>query len=304
MSVTSSTFPASIYEQTRSHFRQSASLSTAKYRPPLTASMLNSANRIVSPAASKCRCSSELSDNDSLYIPVNSDSNIAAVCQVLFYHIWVSRSNPANLFSGSANAITGQQRRTFRLFCERLLRITTVTPACDQCPSGLAKAAAASSALALVALKYVQRLILANPSCQGDEGFEFRLFAIALMIAHKMFEDRVLAKSVWSEVTGINVKELAVMEIEFLNGIDWNLNIDLLEWNEYVSNVVEMYAEGLRISEARVVPTANLQTSLVDKWSLSKNYAVKRGISNCEQDFAFEKYSRRGSNGMDFIGFR
>ncbi|KAJ3126887.1 hypothetical protein HK098_007021 [Nowakowskiella sp. JEL0407] len=213
-----------------------------------------------------CNCA-EVQNLEECFIPAHSHANVAAICQVVIYHTLDSRSitpTQTSYYHHLSPSISGQRRRTFRLFCERLLRITTVTPACDKCSIGINKAASATCALAFIALKYVQRLLVNNPACEGQEGVEFRLFAIALMIAHKMYEDRVLSKKVWSEVTGITQDELAVMEVEFLGGINWDLVVNLEEWASDIEKIMEWYADNLQRSDMSALPSP-------DRWVKGAN---------------------------------
>ncbi|KAJ3036652.1 hypothetical protein HDV00_002476 [Rhizophlyctis rosea] len=140
---------------------------------------------------------------------------LASACSVLVYHLWETMASSS---SSSTTEVTMEhvflmtqwrsRRKTFRLFCTRLLSQTRVAPA-----------------VALVALSYIERLRSRNPGVEGGEGFEFRLFAVAVMLAQKVFEDACmnLDKCIWSEASGIKVEELKIMEREFLVGLDFDL---------------------------------------------------------------------------------
>ncbi|KAI8970321.1 cyclin-domain-containing protein [Mycotypha africana] len=74
-----------------------------------------------------------------------------------------------------------------------------------------------------LSLKYIAILLKSNPSIEGAEGSEYRLFIVALMLANKFLDDNTFTNKTWSDVSGMKVHDLNVMEAEFLEALDFNL---------------------------------------------------------------------------------
>ncbi|KAI7865825.1 uncharacterized protein EV154DRAFT_397450, partial [Mucor mucedo] len=84
-----------------------------------------------------------------------------------------------------------------------------------------------------LSLKYVALLIQLNPTMEGSEGSEYRIFVVALILACKFLDDITFANTTWSEVTGMNLRDLNLMEAEFLEGISYRLLIRTEEFNQW-----------------------------------------------------------------------
>lgn len=74
-----------------------------------------------------------------------------------------------------------------------------------------------------LSLKYIAILLQSNPSIEGAEGSEYRLFIVALMLANKFLDDNTFTNKTWSDVSGMKVHDLNIMEVEFLEALDYNL---------------------------------------------------------------------------------
>ncbi|ORX56799.1 hypothetical protein DM01DRAFT_1319866 [Hesseltinella vesiculosa] len=104
----------------------------------------------------------------------------------------------------------------FKRFCLQVLNATQLT----------------ESAVYL-ALGYIANLLRANPSIEGAEGSEYRLFIVALMLANKFLDDNTFTNKTWSEVSGMNIQDLNIMESEFLEALDYSLFVrdqDYTQW--------------------------------------------------------------------------
>ncbi|KAG1324174.1 hypothetical protein G6F62_009247 [Rhizopus arrhizus] len=94
-------------------------------------------------------------------------------------------------------------------------------------------------------LKYIANLLQINPSIEGAEGSEYRLFVVALMLANKFLDDNTYTNKTWSEVSGMKVHDLNVMEAEFLEAIDFNLYIraqDFAVWKILLESCRQRYS--------------------------------------------------------------
>ncbi|TGZ80521.1 hypothetical protein EX30DRAFT_307424 [Ascodesmis nigricans] len=87
----------------------------------------------------------------------------------------------------------------------------------------------------LLALLFIYRLKKLNPSVQGNPGSEFRLLTVALMLGNKFLDDSTYTNKTWAEVSGINVQEIHVMEVEFLSNMRYSLFVSTKnsEWDDW-----------------------------------------------------------------------
>ncbi|KAF9923904.1 hypothetical protein FBU30_006065 [Linnemannia zychae] len=72
-----------------------------------------------------------------------------------------------------------------------------------------------------------------NKTPSTSEGSEFRLFTGALILANKFLDDNTFTNKTWANITGISVKEVNYIELQFLQGIGFRLftrSCDYTEW--------------------------------------------------------------------------
>ncbi|KAG5513802.1 hypothetical protein PMAC_000840 [Pneumocystis sp. 'macacae'] len=84
-----------------------------------------------------------------------------------------------------------------------------------------------------LALLFIYRLKERNPTIRGKPGSEYRLLTIALILGNKFLDDNTYANKTWSEITGILVKEIHVMEAEFLTNIHYSLLVSKTQWEDW-----------------------------------------------------------------------
>lgn len=104
----------------------------------------------------------------------------------------------------------------FRKWVATLLSTTQVTPY-----------------VVLLALMFIYRLKSYNPTVKGKPGSEYRLLTVALMLGNKFLDDNTYTNKTWAEVSGINVQEVHVMEVEFLSNMRYSLYTSAETWNEW-----------------------------------------------------------------------
>ncbi|KAI8833080.1 hypothetical protein BJ741DRAFT_276662 [Chytriomyces cf. hyalinus JEL632] len=113
--------------------------------------------------------------------------------------------------------------RTFSLFAKRLLNATfTATNHSNE------RTALSLAAAVLFSRRWASRFVSSDlqVSC---EGFEFRVFTVSLLLAHKVLEDVSLVRThEWAKVCGavhITSGQLARMELEVCFYFPWVCNI-------------------------------------------------------------------------------
>ncbi|KAJ4351371.1 uncharacterized protein N0V89_006711 [Didymosphaeria variabile] len=85
----------------------------------------------------------------------------------------------------------------------------------------------------LLALLFIYRLKLTNPTVKGKPGSEYRLLTVALMLGNKFLDDNTYTNKTWAEVSGISVQEVHVMEVEFLSNMRYSLFTSQKKWEEW-----------------------------------------------------------------------
>ncbi|PPJ57241.1 hypothetical protein CBER1_02806 [Cercospora berteroae] len=87
----------------------------------------------------------------------------------------------------------------------------------------------------ILALLFIYRLKKLNPTVRGKPGSEYRLLTVALMLGNKFLDDNTYTNKTWAEVSGINVAEVHIMEVEFLSNMKYNLFTSEQDWAHWQS---------------------------------------------------------------------
>ncbi|KAK6949788.1 hypothetical protein Daesc_008109 [Daldinia eschscholtzii] len=109
----------------------------------------------------------------------------------------------------------------------------------------------------LLALLFVYRLKKANPKVNGSPGSEYRLLTVALMLGNKFLDDNTYTNHTWAEVSSISVKEIHVMEVEFLSNMRYGLLTSKEEWEEWLKKLAcfhEYYERAVMEEKRRNAP--------------------------------------------------
>ncbi|KAI8339577.1 cyclin-domain-containing protein, partial [Chlamydoabsidia padenii] len=102
----------------------------------------------------------------------------------------------------------------FRQFCYKLFKDTQISSGC-----------------VLLALYYLDQLKSIYPTLPNSE---LRLFTIALILANKYLDDNTFTNKTWSEVSGIPLRELNWMEMEYLDALDYSLHVHCFRFCSWV----------------------------------------------------------------------
>ncbi|KAG0075352.1 hypothetical protein BGZ90_009978 [Linnemannia elongata] len=117
-----------------------------------------------------------------------------------------------------------QPRPMFRKFCLDVLSATLLSPS-----------------VILLSLKYIQQLMINlkdnNKTPSTGEGSEFRLFTGALILANKFLDDNTFTNRTWANITGITVKEVNYIELQFLQGIGFRLFTRSYDYSEWLASL-------------------------------------------------------------------
>ncbi|KAJ3155253.1 hypothetical protein HDU86_004343 [Geranomyces michiganensis] len=105
----------------------------------------------------------------------------------------------------------------------------------------------------LLSLLLVSRLKKRHPDLRGAEGSECRLLVCALIVAMKVLLDNTYTNKTWEKVCGIPVKELNIMEMEFLAQLDFDTHVsegEYFAWLQHIELAVQSFKSGSSSSKS------------------------------------------------------
>lgn len=113
---------------------------------------------------------------------------------------------------------------------------SSVSPAFRKFVSGLLSSTRLPDTTILLGMNLLARrtnqLNHAGP-VKFSDGTVWRMLTIALLLGSKFLDDNTFQNRSWSEVSGIPVRELNTLEIEWLKSMGWNLYVNLDESTDY-----------------------------------------------------------------------
>ncbi|TRX91297.1 hypothetical protein FHL15_007902 [Xylaria flabelliformis] len=133
-----------------------------------------------------------------------------------------------------------------------LSRYTEPCPAYKKWVNSILSTTQVTQNVVLLALLFVYRLKKTNPRVHGNPGSEYRLLTVALMLGNKFLDDNTYTNKTWAEVSGISVKEIHVMEVEFLSNMRYGLLTSKEQWQDWLQKLAcyHRYCERARAEEA------------------------------------------------------
>lgn len=155
-----------------------------------------------------------------------------------------------------------------------------VSPSFRKFVSGLLSSTRLPSTTILLGMNYLARrtnelnAIGRSPAtAKAGEGVVWRMLTIGLLLGSKFLDDNTFQNRSWSEVSGIQVSELNTLETEWLEGMNYNLYVNLDESSDYNAWIAswedwrktknaERKATLNRLTTAAVVPLAQIDTNV------------------------------------------
>ncbi|KAG0340965.1 hypothetical protein BG004_006210, partial [Podila humilis] len=114
----------------------------------------------------------------------------------------------------------------FRKFCLDVLSATLLSPS-----------------VILLSLKYIQKLMInlrtSNKIVNTGDGAEYRFFTGALILANKFLDDNTFTNKTWADITGMKIRDINHLEMQFLNGIDFKLFTSQTEYSEWLAGLTQ-----------------------------------------------------------------
>lgn len=130
------------------------------------------------------------------------------VCYLWFGHVTPQHVSPQSPTRRHSSLTALEPKPLFVKFCADVIATTQI-----------------SYSVVLLSLLYIYRLKCANPYIHGLDGSEYRLFTVAVMLANKFLDDNTYTNKTWSEVTSIAVREINIMEREFLTTLKFTVYV-------------------------------------------------------------------------------
>ncbi|GJJ76318.1 hypothetical protein EMPS_08677 [Entomortierella parvispora] len=119
-----------------------------------------------------------------------------------------------------------QPKPMFRKFCLDVLSATLLSPS-----------------VILLSLKYIRKLMLnlksSNKIVNTGDGAEYRFFTGALILANKFLDDNTFTNKTWADITGMKIKDVNHLEMQFLSGIDFRLFTSPSEYSEWLASLTQ-----------------------------------------------------------------
>lgn len=117
-----------------------------------------------------------------------------------------------------------------------VLPSSTVTAAFRKFVSQILTSTRLPSTTILLGMNYLTKrvnILRQTGSFKVTEGQVWRMLTVSLLLGSKFLDDNTFQNRSWSEVSGIAVQELNVMENEWLRHIDWSLYVNLDTSGDY-----------------------------------------------------------------------
>lgn len=89
----------------------------------------------------------------------------------------------------------------------------------------------------IVSLSYIDRYINNNPSISINIYTIHRLIMTSVIIALKYVEDNIYNNKYYSDVGGIELKEINKLEIEMLKGLNFDLSINIKKYEHQIKKL-------------------------------------------------------------------
>ncbi|KAF9900985.1 hypothetical protein EC991_006627 [Linnemannia zychae] len=119
-----------------------------------------------------------------------------------------------------------QPKPMFRKFCLDVLSATLLSPS-----------------VILLSLKYIQQLMInlkeSNKVVNTGEGAEYRFFTGALILANKFLDDNTFTNKTWADITGMKIKDVNHLEMQFLSGIEFRLFTSSWQYSEWLAKLTQ-----------------------------------------------------------------
>ncbi|KAF8115566.1 hypothetical protein N665_0025s0034 [Sinapis alba] len=131
------------------------------------------------------------------------------------------------------------------------------------------KYANCSDSCYIVAYIYLDRFIQKQPFVPIDSFNVHRLIITSVLVSAKFMDDMCYNNAFYAKIGGITTEEMNLLELDFLFGIGFQLNVTLSTYNNYCSSLQREMVTRTLLLEPSFLTHKNLLTSLYEEDSLS-----------------------------------
>ena len=147
----------------------------------------------------------------------------------------------------------------------------------------IAKYSEVSPSCFVAALVYLERIFQRWSNLSLNMKTFQRLILVAVMEAEKFLEDETANNRRWAKIGGLSLRELNILELEFLAAMDFNLSVQREDYDRCAASLRSFYVSGHS-------PAVN---------NSSDRLAEEKRIFQQDYEKSLSKAERRGVTAMD-----
>ncbi|CAO3642757.1 unnamed protein product [Cunninghamella echinulata] len=175
---------------------------------------------------------------------------LSELCGYLVPRIWTEKTTRPN---SKRNAL-------FKHYCQKIFRDTQISCGCI-----------------LLALYYLQQLKLANNASLLKS--ESHMFTISLMLANKFLDDNTFTNKTWSEVSGIPITELNLMEMQYLSALNYKIYVHCIRFCSWATQC-QQWLDQCRFTSTSTNSTNSNLTSIPNFITSNTNTNTNNNTNN------------------------
>ncbi|KAI9304967.1 cyclin-domain-containing protein [Cunninghamella echinulata] len=182
---------------------------------------------------------------------------LSELCGYLVPRIWTDKTTRPN---SKRNAL-------FKHYCQKLFRDTQISCGCI-----------------LLALYYLQQLKQANNTSLLKS--ESHMFTISLMLANKFLDDNTFTNKTWSEVSGIPITELNLLEMQYLSALNYQIYVHCIRFCSWATQCQQWLDQCRFASISTNANTTSLPNFITSNTNTNNNnndntiLRIKRSLSS------------------------
>lgn len=122
-----------------------------------------------------------------------------------------------------------------------------------------------STSVLILALLYIQRLKRLHTQIKGQDGSEYRVGVTALVLANKFLDDHTYTNKTWSSISGIALKDLTKLEIEFWLGLQMRIHVEAKDYEKWLRALENLAGQRQQLLRRRAQDISRRRAFLVER---------------------------------------
>lgn len=128
----------------------------------------------------------------------------------------------------------------------------------------------------MLSLLYIARLRVSLPKSLLQEGAEYKILVVALMLAQKFHSDENIPNTYWGLRSGLEARDLSLMELEFLQGLDSRLFVKQVEFGLWKQSIASLFQEFSVYKKVNEIQQSSCSSEQSDKGSCAEAVASRK----------------------------